>query len=557
MSKKGDRGKLQIIPLGGLGEIGKNMTVFDNGRDILVVDSGLAFPDEEMYGIDLVLPDITYLTENRERVRAICLTHGHEDHIGGLPYIMRELNVPVYGTKLTLGLVHGKLMENGMTLPESARAVRPGDVVRAGSFQVEFIRVNHSIADAVALAIRTPVGVVIHTGDFKIDYTPVDGEVAQLSRLAELGREGVLALLSDSTNSERPGYTLSEKVVGQTIDEVIGSAKGRVLVASFASNVHRIQQALSSAAKYGRRVAIVGRSLENVVNVAMELGYLEVPGDLIINLDELNRFRADQIVICTTGSQGEPMSALTRMANGDHRKVEIIPGDTVLIAATPVPGNEKMVARTIDNLYRRGAEVVYEAIAGVHVSGHASQEEQKLMLNLVRPKFFVPVHGEYRHLIHHADLACKMGIPKENILLGDNGTIFEFTENTAVVGGRVTAGNVMVDGLGVGDVGNIVLRDRKQLSQDGVIIVVLAMDRQNNLLLSGPDLVSRGFVYVREAEQLMDEARDRIRETLDKVGERKTSDWSTIKSSVRDTLGKYVYEKTRRRPMILPIIMEV
>jgi ribonuclease J len=547
---------LHLIALGGLGEIGKNMMAVEYSGDIMVIDCGLAFPEEEMLGVDLVLPDITYLLENKSRVRGIVLTHGHEDHIGALPYVLRELDVPVYGTKLTLGLVQGKLTEHGMSL-RKGKLVRPGDSIRVGPFQVEFFRVNHSIPDPVGFAIRTPVGTVVHTGDFKFDHTPVDGEVTQFHKLAELGDEGVLALLSDSTNAERPGYTMSERTVGDTLDEVIATAKGRVIIASFASNVHRLQQAIISASRHGRKVAVVGRSMENVTGVAAELGYLRSPNGTLVEVEELNRFPANRQVILTTGSQGEPMSALTRMAAAEHRRVEIIPGDTVIIAANPIPGNEKLVARTVDNLFRRGADVVYERVSGVHVSGHASQEELKLMLNLIRPRFFVPVHGEYRHLIRHAQLATSLGIPRQNVLVGENGTIFEFTANSGTMAGKVTAGQVMVDGLGVGDVGNIVLRDRKLLAEDGVIIVVLAMGKQSKQLLSGPDLVSRGFVYVREAEKLMDEAKGKVREAVDKCVERKVTDWTSIKGVVRDSLSKFVYDRTKRRPMILPIIMEI
>lgn len=548
---------VSIIPLGGLGEIGKNMLVVEYEDDILVVDAGLAFPEEEMFGIDVVIPDTTYLADNKDRVRGIVLTHGHEDHIGALPYLLKWLDVPVYGSKLALGLVKGKLEEHGLELNPESRAIKPRDTLALGSFKVEFFRVNHSIADAVGLAIRTPLGLIVHTGDFKLDQTPVDGEVTDYHKLAEFGDRGVLVLLSDSTNAEREGYTQSERVVGRTLADVFRSAKQRVIVASFASNVHRIQQVIDAAAAYGRKVAVVGRSVENTVEVAMELGYLKAPKGIFLEVEQINRLPADQVALITTGSQGEPLSALTRMANHDHKKVEIVPGDTVIIAATPVPGNEKLVHRTIDNLFRRGAHVIYETTSGVHVSGHASREELKIMLNLTRPKFFVPVHGEFRHLIHHANLAETMGIPSKNILIGENGSIFRFTAEECSIAGRVTAGKVLVDGLGVGDVGNVVLRDRKQLSQDGILIAVVGLERESGMLVAGPDIVSRGFVYVRESEVLLEEAKAVIREALEQREDKKVNEWSAIKTNVREALGKFLYERTRRRPMILPIIMEV
>lgn len=548
--------KVQIIPLGGLGEIGKNMTVFRYGEDIILVDAGLMFPEDDMLGIDLVIPDISYLLENKDKVRAIFLTHGHEDHIGALPYVMKQLDVPVYGTALTLGILEGRLKENGVS-NENLAVVKPGDKISAGCFRLEFIRVNHSIPDAVAIAIGTPIGTIIHTGDFKIDHTPVDGQVMQLSRFAELGDKGVLCLLADSTNAERPGFTPSEKMVGQTFDDEFRHARNRIIVATFSSNVHRIQQIVDAAVKYKRKVAVIGRSMVNVVGIAQELGYLKIPEGVLIDIDETNNYRPNQIVICTTGSQGEPMSALTRMAMSDHKKVDIMPGDTVIISATPIPGNEKLVSRTIDHLYRLGADVIYEKSNGVHVSGHASQEEIKLMHNLVRPKFFMPVHGEFRHLVKHAKLAKSLGMPADHIVIGENGAVVELTKNSIGINGKVTAGKVLVDGLGVGDVGNIVLRDRRQLSQDGIIIVVVTVDRDDCRVVSGPDIVSRGFVYVRESEALMDKARDRVQQALDDCEESGVREWSAIKSAVRESLGRFLYERTRRRPMILPIIMEV
>lgn len=548
--------KVQIIPLGGLGEIGKNMTVFRYGDDIILIDAGLMFPEDDMLGIDLVIPDITYLIENKDKVKAIFLTHGHEDHIGALPYVLKQINVPVYGTALTLGILEGRLKENGVS-SEGLLVVKPGDRIMAGAFKVGFIRVNHSIPDAVSIVLQTPIGTIIHTGDFKFDQTPVDGQVTQFNKFAEYGDRGVLALLADSTNAERPGVTPSEKMVGQTFDDEFRYAKHRIIVATFSSNVHRIQQVIDSAVKYKRKVAVIGRSMLNVVSIATEMGYLKAPEGVLIDIDETNNYTPDKIVIITTGSQGEPMSALTRMAMSDHKKVDIVPGDTVIISATPIPGNEKLVARTIDHLYKLGAEVIYEKSNGVHVSGHASQEEIKLMHNLVRPKFFMPVHGEYRHLIKHAKLARDLGMPKENIVIAENGSVVELTRNSIGISGKIPSGKVLVDGLGVGDVGNIVLRDRRQLSQDGIMIVVVTIDKETCHVVSGPDIVSRGFVYVREAEGLMDDARDRVQSALEKCQDNGVSEWSVIKSTVRDSLGRFLYERTRRRPMILPIIMEI
>ncbi|MDT8901360.1 ribonuclease J [Anaeroselena agilis] len=550
------KGKLQIIPLGGLGEIGKNMTVVRYGNEIIVIDCGLSFPEDDMLGIDLVIPDITYLLENRDLVKAIFLTHGHEDHIGALPYVLKQLTVPVYGTRLTLGILEGRLKENGVA-NSSLVAVKPGDQIQAGAFKVGFIKVSHSIPDAVALSVRTPVGTIVHTGDFKLDQTPVDNRVTDFHRFAELGDQGVLVMLADSTNAERPGFTASERAVGATFDDAFRKARDRIIIATFSSNVHRIQQAIDTACKFKRKVAILGRSMVNVANIALEQGYLNAPEGVIIDVDEINNYPASQVVIMTTGSQGEPMSALSRMAMSDHKKVDIVPGDTIIISATPIPGNEKMVSRTIDYLLRQGADVIYEATSGIHVSGHASQEELKLMHNLVRPKFFIPVHGEFRHLVKHAKLAQDLGMPKENVFVAENGHVLEFSPDKGAMTGKVTAGKVLVDGLGVGDVGNIVLRDRRQLSQDGILIVVVTMDKQRACVVAGPDIVSRGFVYVRESEQLMDEAREKVKHTLEKYETGGITEWSTIKTGVRDTLGKFLYERTRRRPMILPIIMEV
>jgi ribonuclease J len=548
--------KLQIIPLGGLGEIGKNMTVIRVDDEILVIDAGLMFPDEDMLGIDLVIPDISYLIENKDKIKAIVLTHGHEDHIGALPYVLKKINVPVYGTRLTLGILEGRLKENGVD-SSNLHSVMQGDIINVGCFSVGFIRVNHSIPDAVGLSIKTPVGMIVHTGDFKLDYTPIDGKMTDFRRFSDLGNRGVLVLMADSTNSEREGHTPSERTVGAAFDRAFHNARGRIIVATFSSNVHRIQQVIDTAVRYKRHVAVLGRSMVNVVNISLELGYITAPEGTIVDIDEIHNYRMEQMVIITTGSQGEPMSALTRMSMSDHRKVGIVPGDTVIISATPIPGNEKLVSKTIDNLMKLGANVIYGRNQGIHVSGHASREELKLMHNLVRPKFFIPVHGEYHHLVQHARLARELGMPKENIFISENGQILEFTRDKGQVAGKVTAGMVMVDGLGVGDVGNIVLRDRRQLSQDGILIVVVTMNKQTHRVVSGPDIVSRGFVYVRESEALMDEATARVQQALDRCEDEKVKEWAAIKSNVRDALGRYLFEKTRRRPMILPIIMEV
>ena len=551
------KSKLKIIPLGGLNEIGKNLTVFEYGEDIILVDCGLAFPEDEMLGIDLVIPDITYLSKNKDRIKAIVITHGHEDHIGALPYVLKEINVPVYGTRLALGLVEVKLEEHGMLRQTKLNTVKPGDIINLGVFKVEFIRSNHSIADAVALAIFTPVGIIVHTSDFKIDFTPIDGDVIDLTRFAELGREGVLALLADSTNAERPGYTMSEKTVGAAFDEIFMNCNQRIIVATFASNIHRVQQVINSAVKFDRKVAICGRSMVNVANVAMKLGYVNVPQGVFIDVDEIGRYKPNQLVIITTGSQGEPMSALSRIASSDHKKIEIIPGDKVIISASPIPGNEKLVSKVINELFKRGAEVIYHAIMDTHVSGHACQEELKLMHTLVKPKFFMPVHGEYRHLKQHANIAENLGMDTQNIFIMDIGKVLELTADTARINGSVTAGKVLVDGLGVGDVGNIVLRDRKHLAEDGLIVVVLTLDGQKGCVVAGPDIISRGFVYVRESENLMDQIKGVIKVRLAECEAKKITDWSTLKSNIKDGLRDFLYEKTKRKPMILPIIMEI
>ncbi|MBS4022396.1 MAG: ribonuclease J [Dethiobacter sp.] len=549
--------KIQIIPLGGIGEIGKNMFVIRFEDQMLVIDSGLAFPGDELLGIDVVIPDITYLLENKDKVLAIILSHGHEDHIGALPYVLPQLNVPVYGTRLTLGLVEGKLREHHMLDQCTLNIITPDDTLRLGSFKLEFFRTNHSIPDSVGIAIKTPVGTVVYTSDFKFDQTPVNGNPTEYDKLARLGRKGVLVAFSDSTNAERPGYTLSEKEVGASIMDIFRTSKQRIILATFASNIHRIQQVFDAACHYKRKVAVVGRSMVNVVQIAQELGYLNVCQGALIEIDELNTLPPSRAVIITTGSQGEPMSALTRISMSEHRKVEIIPGDTVIIAATPIPGNEKLVSRTIDNLFKRGANVIYERVSGIHVSGHASQEELKLMLNLLKPKYLIPVHGEYRHLIHHAQLAAKVGIREQDVFVIENGQVLEFTQRSGRVAGNVTAGKVLVDGLGIGDVGNVVLRDRKLLSQDGILIVVLGLERENNRVVAGPDIYSRGFVYVKESEGLMDEAREQVTRLLEKMENGKRQDWFSLKNNMRDTLSRFIWEKTHRRPMILPIIMEM
>ena len=548
--------KLNIIPLGGLGEIGKNMTAFRCGNDIILIDAGLMFPEDDMLGIDLVIPDISFLIENQDKLKGIFLTHGHEDHIGSLPFILKQLDVPVYGTALTLGILEGRLEEAGVSTA-NLNIIKSGDRVRAGVFKLEFMRVNHSIPDAIGMAIHTPVGLIIHTGDFKIDQTPVDGQVMELNRFAEYGDRGVLLMMADSTNAERPGYTQSEKFVGETFDNEFRYAKNRIIVATFSSNVHRIQQICDTAVRYGRKVAVMGRSMVNVVNISLQLDYLKIPEGLLIDIDDIRNYTNDKIVVICTGSQGEPMSALTRMSMGENRKVQIVPGDTVIISAAPIPGNEKMVSNTINHLYMLGAEVVYEKANGVHVSGHASQEELKIMHNLVRPKFFMPVHGEYRHLVKHARLAESLGMDRKNIMIAENGAVVELTRESITLNGKVPAGNVLIDGLGVGDVGNIVLRDRRQLSQDGIMIVVVGVDGATNQIISGPDIVSRGFVYVREAEDLMEEARNKVQTALEKCEENRNTDWNAMKEAIRNALGRFLFEKTRRRPMIMPIIMEV
>ena len=554
---KNEKAKVKIIPLGGVNEIGKNLTAIEYKNDIVVIDCGLKFPDEDMFGIDLVIPDITYLIKNKEKVSGIFLTHGHEDHIGALPYVLRQLNVPVYGTKLTLGIVETKLKEHGLLSSTELIRVKPRDVIRLNSVSVEFIKTNHSIADSVAIAVHTPLGVVLHTGDFKIDYTPIDGELMDFARFAELGKKGVLVMMADSTNVEKQGYTKSERIVGESLTRIFGKTKGRIIIATFASNIHRIQQIIDAATVYGRKVAVSGRSMENIINVAIELGYIEVAENTLVPIDAINKYNNDQIVIITTGSQGEPMSALSRMASAEHKKVNIVEGDTIIISATPIPGNEKLVSKVVNQLFKKGAEVIYDSAENIHVSGHACQEELKLMQTLVKPRHFIPVHGEYRHLKQHGELAIKLGLDSKNVVIPEVGDIIEVTRNGIKKNGTVISGQIFVDGLGVGDVGNIVLRDRKHLSQDGILTVVVTLSKDNKTIVAGPDIISRGFVYVRESEGLIDEAREIVRNTLLECEEKNITDWATLKSNVRDELRSYLYEKTKRKPMILPIIMEI
>ncbi len=550
------KSKLRIIPLGGMGEIGKNITAFEFEDEIIVVDCGLAFPEDEMLGIDLVIPDITYLLKKIDRVKGIVLTHGHEDHIGGLPYILPELNVPVYGTKLTIALVENKLKEHNLLKTTQRFNVMQGETISLGKhFKVEFIRSNHSIADAVILAITTPVGVVVHTGDFKVDYTPIRGERIDLHRLAELGKKKVLALLADSTNIERPGYTQTEKMVGTRFEDIFNQYKDRrIMVATFASNVDRVQQIIDASYKYNRKVSVVGRSMVNVVKTASELGYLDIPKDTLIDINDVKRYNDEQVVIIMTGSQGEPMAALSRVAISEHRQIDIKSGDVVILSSTPIQGNEKTVSKVINELFKKGATVVKE---DTHVSGHAAREELKLMHALVKPKYFIPAHGEYRHLHKHAELAVEMGMPRSNVQIVSNGDVVELTSDSCKLAGNVPNGQILVDGLGVGDVGNIVLRDRKHLSQDGLLIIVMTLEKASGLVIAGPDIISRGFVYVRESENLMDDAKTVVRKALDKCEQKRILEWSQIKTIVKDDLREFVWQKTKRSPMILPIIMEV
>ena len=548
---------VKIIPLGGLNEIGKNMTVFECSNDMFILDCGLAFPDADMPGVDIVIPDFTYVERNADKIRGIVITHGHEDHIGGLAYLLKKINVPVYATRLTIGLIEGKLSEQGLLGKVSLNVVEPKKTIRMGCMAVEFIKVNHSIPDSVGMAIHTPAGVIVHTGDFKVDYSPIDGKIIDLARFGELGNKGVLALMADSTNAERPGYTHSERTVGESFDRLFKKGEGkRIIIATFSSNIHRVQQIINCAQRYGRKVAIFGRSMVNVINTAIELGYLKVPEGILIDIEMMSNYNNEQIVLITTGSQGEPMSALTRMAMNDHRKVVITPMDFIIISATPIPGNEKFVTRVVNELMKSGAEVVYEAMYEVHVSGHACQEELKLMLALTKPKFFIPVHGEYKHLKKHGDLALQMGIPENNVIIAEIGNVIETDGLSMKIVSQVPSGRILVDGLGVGDVGSIVLRDRKHLAQDGLIIIVIGIERSTNEVVAGPDIISRGFVYVRESEELIIQAKNLLSTTLAHCSYSELREWNTLKGKMRDALSDYIYQKTKRSPMILPIIME-
>lgn len=552
--KKKSESKLKIIPIGGLEQIGMNITAFEYEDSIVVVDCGLAFPEDDMLGIDLVIPDITYLKENAEKVKGFVITHGHEDHIGALPYILKELNIPIYATKLTNGLIENKLKEHNLLRTTKRKTIKFGQSINLGAFRIEFIKTNHSIQDAAALAIYSPAGTVIHTGDFKVDYTPVFGDAIDLQRFAEIGKKGVLALMCDSTNAERPGFTMSERTVGKTFDNIFENHKTtRIIIATFASNVDRVQQIINSAYKYGRKVVVEGRSMVNVIGTASELGYLNIPENTLIDIDQMKNYSNEQMVLVTTGSQGESMAALSRMAANIHKKVSIQPGDTIIFSSNPIPGNEKAVSKVINELSSKGADVIFQ---DVHVSGHACQEEIKLIYSLVHPKYAIPVHGEYRHLKAQANLAEGLGIPKDDIFILRSGDVLEMDEDSAKITGKVHVGAIMVDGLGVGDVGNIVLRDRQHLSEDGIMVVVLTLEKRSNQLLAGPDIVSRGFVYVRESEDLMGAARVVVEDALDGCLNRHVSDWGKIKTVIKDSLSDYVWKKTKRRPMILPIIME-
>ena len=553
-----EKSKLRVIALGGLGEIGKNITLLEYGEDIIIIDCGLAFPDEDMLGVDLVIPDVSYLEANADRIRGMVLTHGHEDHIGAIPYVLRQINPDIYGTKLTLGILEHKLSEHVLPYEPSLNCVRAGDVVRLGEFSVEFIHVNHSIADACCLAITTPQGVVVHSGDFKLDVTPIDGEMMNIARLGEIGKKGVLMLMCESTNAERPGFTPSEKTVGKSLEYIFNTnADKRIVIATFSSNVHRVQQIIDVSARHGRRVAVTGRSMLNIVGAAVELGYMKVPEGVLIDISEIKRYKPEQLTLITTGSQGEPMSALYRMAFSDHSQVSLGYGDLVVLSSSPIPGNEKLVGRIINELTKNGVKVLHDHSVEVHVSGHACREELKLLMALLKPKYFMPVHGEYRHLSANRELALDMGIPDKNIFISEIGKVLEIDKSGAKFNGLVPAGKVLVDGYGVGDVGNIVLRDRKHLSQDGIIIVVASVDLDSRLLLSGPDIVSRGFVYVREAEELMEEIKQIAADAICRSLERSRVDRMELKNAVKDDLTKFLYAKTKRKPMVLPVIMNM
>lgn len=549
--------KLKIIPLGGLHEIGKNMTVVEYRDSIIIVDCGLTFPEDEMLGIDIVIPDFTYLINNKNKIKGLVLTHGHEDHIGAVPYLLKELDIPIYGTPLTMGLLENKLKEHRIPL-SCLKVVNQGDRIKLGKFEVEWVRVNHSIPDSSSIYIKSPLGNVFVTGDFKVDFTPISGEPIDLTRLGEIGKEGVLAMVGESTNVLRKGYTMSESNVGETFNRIFQSCmNNRIIIATFASNVHRVQQIINSAEKFGRKVVLSGRSMETMMDTARRLGYVDVKKNTIIDINQMKKYKPEETVVITTGSQGEPMSALTRIAFGEHRKIQATAEDVIILSATPIPGNENSVAKVINKLMETGSKVIYEALSEIHVSGHACQEELKMMLSLIKPKYFVPAHGEVRHLLKHAELATQMGTDPSDIFILENGDVLEFNKKSAAITGSVPSGNTLVDGLGIGDVGNIVLRDRKHLSEDGLIVVVITISKQEGKVVSGPDIISRGFVYVRESVDLMDEARDMVKKTLDKCDRKSISDWSTLKTNIREDLRGFLYHRTKRNPMILPIIMEI
>ena len=548
---------LRIIPLGGLGEIGKNITAIEYEDEIIVIDCGISFPDEDMYGIDLVIPDIKYLLDNKDKVKGLFLTHGHEDHIGAIPYILKQINMPVYGTKLTIGLVESKLKEHDMLSKTNLIPISPGESIKLNKLIIEFIRVTHSIAESCALAIHTPIGIVLHTGDFKIDYTPIDGKVMDLNRIAQLGQEGILLLMADSTNVERAGHSLSEKIIGETLNRIISNANGRVIVATFASNIHRMQQIADASMMYNRKIVFSGRSMENISNVAMDLGYLHIPEESIVGIEDLNRYPSDKITIITTGSQGEPMAGLSRIAYGSHRHISIEQDDLFIISASPIPGNDKLVSRVINQLYRKGVEVIYEDLEDIHVSGHAYKEELKLIYTLVKPKYFMPVHGEYRHLKHHSDLALKLGMDKSNVFTLETGQVLEISQDKAIATEKVHTGVVFVDGIGVGDVGNIVLRDRRDLARDGMVTIVVAINKETYSIVSGPDIITRGFIYARESEGLIKKIKDVAKEEIEICLENNIIEWQVLKSGVRKSVEQLLYHKTKRRPSVFPIIMEV
>ncbi|NOW05838.1 ribonuclease J [Clostridium beijerinckii] len=548
---------LKIIPLGGLGEIGKNMTAFEYDNEIIVIDCGLAFPDEDLYGIDIVIPDVAYLIKNKDKVKGIFITHGHEDHIGGLPYVLKQINVPIYGTRLTLGLIEGKLKEHTMLSDCTLNVVEPGELVKLEQIKIEYIRNNHSIPDSCSIALHTPIGVIVHSGDFKVDFTPIDGKVMDLQRYAQLGKKGVLLLMADSTNALHKGYTMSEKTVGETLENLFSRATGRIIVSTFASNVHRLQQISDCSIKYNRKIAFSGRSMENISEVAMELGYLFIPEDMIISLDEIKNYPDDKLTIVTTGSQGESMAGLSRIAASTHRHIQIIEGDMVIISASPIPGNEKAVSNLINDLIKKGANVIYKSIEDIHVSGHACEQELRLIQALLKPKFFIPVHGEYKHLITHAKIAESMGVDKSRSFILENGDVFELTRAAGKVSGKVPFGRVLVDGMGVGDIGSMVLRDRKNLAENGIITVVIAIDIRNKIIISGPDIVSRGFVYVRNSEELIDEVRNIVTNVVEKCLDRNITQWAEIKNGIRREVDNFVYTKMKRKPMILPVIVEL